>query len=161
MEIYTLGADVLLQKAAPIQDFDVSLQEYIENMFTLMYDGKGIGLAAPQVGRSERFFICHIAGDDPRVFINPEIVNASPDEVAYEEGCLSIPGVYTNITRPDKVNIRAFDEKGKEFTIDAEGLLARVIQHEKDHLDGVLFIDHLGERRRSRVLKLYNQKGSA
>lgn len=161
MNIYTLGADILKKTAGPVEDFDGSLKQYIDEMFTTMYEGKGIGLAAPQVGRAERFFICHVAGDIPRVFINPEIVMTSPEENEYEEGCLSIPGVYTNIIRPEKVNLSAYDETGKPFTLDAEGLLARVILHENDHLNGVLFIDHLGQKRRERVLKLYDRKGSA
>jgi peptide deformylase len=92
------------------------------------------------------------------VFINPTIIGTSPEISQYEEGCLSIPGLYADVTRPEKVTVQAWNERGRPFTLDAEGLLARVIQHEYDHLEGVLFIDRLSEPKRNRLLTLYDKK---
>ncbi len=126
-------------------------------MLETMHTARGIGLAGPQVGRMERLFVVHVPDDEPRVFINPRIVAASPDEGPYEEGCLSIPGVYADIRRPLEVTVEAIDADGKPFRLDAGGVLARVIQHEYDHLDGVLFIDKLTSRKRERLLKAYRK----
>ncbi|MEJ5188891.1 MAG: peptide deformylase, partial [Breznakiellaceae bacterium] len=94
----------------------------------------------------------------PRVFINPSIIQTSPELTEYEEGCLSIPGLYGEVKRPEAVRIQAWNERGRPFTLDAEGLLARVIQHEYDHLEGVLFIDRLSEPKRKKLLALYDKK---
>ncbi|MFQ3547068.1 MAG: peptide deformylase, partial [Termitinemataceae bacterium] len=118
----------------------------------------GIGLAGPQVGLLQRIFIVHIEGETPRVFINPTIIGTSPEQSQYEEGCLSIPGMYADVNRPEKITIQAWNERGRPFTLDAEGLLARVIQHEYDHLEGVLFIDRLSELKRKRLIALYEKK---
>ncbi len=110
-------------------------------MFETMDQADGVGLAAPQVGIAKRFFV--VTADDGvrRVFVNPEIIKTSSEIVPYEEGCLSLPGIYEEIKRPAAVTITALDQNGKRFTLDAEGLLARVVQHENDHLDGILYID--------------------
>ncbi|MCH5295510.1 MAG: peptide deformylase [Treponema sp.] len=144
MRIYKLGDEVLREKCTDVlpQEINDSLRATINEMFDTMISADGVGLAAPQVGIAKRFFV--VIADDGvrRVFINPVITKTSGDLVDYEEGCLSIPGVYENIKRPSKVSVSAMDENGRHFVLDdAAGLLARVIQHENDHLDGVLYID--------------------
>jgi peptide deformylase len=138
-----------------VDTIDGDLAEFARSMVETMHAERGIGLAGPQVGRMNRLFVVHVPEDEPRVFINPRIVAASPDEGAYEEGCLSIPGVYADIRRPLEITVEAYNEQGDQFRLDADGLLARVIQHEYDHLDGVLFIDRLTKRKRERLLKSY------
>jgi len=158
MEIITLGNDVLRQKALPIQDIDGKIKDLAQDMIETMHRGRGIGLAGPQVGLLQRIFVVHIDGESPRVFINPTIIGTSPEISQYEEGCLSIPGLYADVTRPEKITVQAWNERGRPFTLDAEGLLARVIQHEYDHLEGVLFIDRLSEPKRNRLLAIYDKK---
>ena len=158
LDIYTIGADVLRNQAAAIDKFDDELAAFVEKMFVTMKQGKGVGLAAPQVGVSQRLFVIQIDGDKPRVFINPEIVETSVDLVGFEEGCLSIPGVYADLDRPAEVRVQAWNERGRRFVLGAEGFLARVIQHELDHLNGVLFTDRLPERSRDRLLKQYEKR---
>uniref|UniRef100_A0A7C3E2D2 Peptide deformylase n=1 Tax=Gracilinema caldarium TaxID=215591 RepID=A0A7C3E2D2_9SPIR len=158
MEIITLGNDVLRQKALPIQDIDGQVKALAQDMIETMYRGRGIGLAGPQVGLLQRIFVVQVDGESPRVFINPTIIGTSPEISQYEEGCLSIPGLYAELTRPEKVTVQAWNERGRPFTLDAEGLLARVIQHEYDHLEGVLFIDRLSEPKRKRLLTIYDKK---
>ena len=144
-----------MQPASEVEGVDGDLAAYAQEMIDTMHQAKGIGLAGPQVGRLERLFVVHVPDDEPRVFINPRIVAASPEEGPWEEGCLSIPGVYADVNRPLEITVEALDSGGNPFRMDADGLLARVIQHEHDHLDGVLFIDHLSRRRRERLLKHY------
>ncbi|MBU0936119.1 MAG: peptide deformylase [Spirochaetes bacterium] len=157
-DIYTIGAEVLRAKAEAVTDFDDALRATLQTMFDTMQWGHGIGLAAPQVGIGQRFFVTSIDDDKPRVFINPEIVLTSPELSSYEEGCLSIPGAYAKLDRPGLIKVQAWNEKGRPFTLEAEGLLARVIQHELDHLNGVLFTDRLPERIRERVLTQYEKR---
>jgi peptide deformylase len=118
---------------------------------------KGIGLAAVQVGIPLRFFITRVGNDTPRVFINPSIIETSEELVDYEEGCLSLPGIWGQIMRPKMVRFQARNEKGKPFTMDAGGILARVMQHEYDHLDGALFIDKFSALKRERLLNKYEK----
>jgi len=158
LDIYTIGAEVLRQKALPIERFDDELASLVETMFETMKQGKGVGLAATQVGLTQRLFVVHIEGDKPRVFINPEIYETSVDLSNFEEGCLSIPGVYAELDRPAEIGIQAMNERGRRFTLGASGFLARVIQHELDHLDGVLFTDRLPERSRDRLLAQYEKR---
>ncbi|HOJ98446.1 MAG TPA: peptide deformylase [Termitinemataceae bacterium] len=158
MQIYTLGHEVLRQKALPVQDINDEIAALVKEMRETMYAGRGIGLAGPQVGLLQRIFVVHIEGDIPRVFINPSIIQTSPELTEYEEGCLSIPGLYGEVKRPEAVRIQAWNERGRPFTLDAEGLLARVIQHEYDHLEGILFIDRLSEPKRKKLLALYDKK---
>lgn len=157
-DIYTIGAEVLREKAKPIEKFDAELAATIERMFETMKWGKGVGLAAPQVGLHDRLFVMQIDGDKPRVFINPEIVLTSPELSEFEEGCLSIPGAYAELERPAAIRVQAWNERGRPFNLEAEGFLARVIQHELDHLDGVLFTDRLPERVRDKVLRQYERR---
>ncbi len=158
LNIITLGDERLVKRAAVISDIDKMIYDLSQAMIEAMHEGNGIGLAGPQVGEMKRLFVCHVQGDIPRVFINPEIVQTSHEQVLMEEGCLSIPGVYADVVRPAQVSIQAWNENGKPFRLDAEGVLARVIQHEFDHLNGVLFIDHISDKKRQRLLKVYNKK---
>ena len=160
LEILTLGSDVLRKKCATIAVFDKKLEDLVVAMIDTMHIGDGIGLAGPQVGVEKRIFVCHIPDDDPRIFINPEIIGTSQEISPYEEGCLSIPGVYSEVKRPKAVTVQAWTLKGRPFKLEAEGLLARVIQHEIDHLKGILFIDHLTEKKRQRVVSLYEKRQS-
>ncbi len=157
LEILTLGEAILEQKAAPVVDFDAALAEFVEEMYEAMKHGKGIGLAAPQVGRSVRVFVTGLDDDKLRVFVNPEIVLTSQEECDIEEGCLSIPGLYTKVRRPSMIKMQAFTEKGRPFVLEAEGMLARVLQHEYDHLEGKLFVDRLPPGRKQRALIQYNR----
>jgi len=158
LDIYTIGADVLRVEAVPVDAFDGEFKDFIERMFETMRLGHGVGLAAPQVGISKRLFVIQVDGDKPRVFANPEIVETSLDRSSYEEGCLSIPGVYADLERPGSIRIQAWNERGRPFSLDADGFLARVIQHELDHLNGVLFTDRLPEAKRDRLLKQYEKR---
>lgn len=144
MRICKLGEEVLRQKCESVKPEEINdeMRALFNEMFETMISANGVGLAAPQVGIAKRFFVVISDDDVRRVFINPEITKTSAEVGEYEEGCLSIPGVYETIVRPKKVSISALNEFGKRFVIeDADGLLARVIQHENDHLDGVLYID--------------------
>jgi peptide deformylase len=152
MEIITLGHELLRRKAEPVKIFDAALVKTAEEMIEALQEGKGVGLAGPQVGLLKRIFVVHIEGDIPRVFVNPSIIETSPETVKYEEGCLSIPGVWADVIRPRVVKVQAWNERGRPFTLETEGILARVILHEYDHLEGVLFIDRLSEPKRNRVL---------
>lgn len=155
LEIVTYGHESLSRKAAPVAEFGPELAAFVEEMYAAMVKGRGIGLAAPQVDHLVRLFVTGVEDDKHRVFINPEIVATSPEEADYEEGCLSLPGLYTHLVRPASVKIQAWNERGRPFTLEADGLLARVILHENDHLNGVLFVDRLPPARRERVLAQY------
>ena len=159
--IVTLGESVLTKNSIMVPEIDDELKHFIEGMFDTMYEGKGIGLAAVQVGNPLRLFITHSPKDMPRVFINPVIVETALEEDIYEEGCLSIPGINADVKRPYAVKIQAWNERGKPFALDADRLLARVIQHEYDHLNGILFIDRLESKKRDRLLKSYKRKARA
>ncbi|MDR0387177.1 MAG: peptide deformylase [Treponema sp.] len=152
MKILVLGDELLYQKAAPVKKIDKSTEELARNLVETLHEGKGIGLAGPQVGIPERIFAVHVEGDVPRIFINPSILETSQELVKYEEGCLSIPGIYVDVVRPKTVKVQAWNEKGRPFTLEADGILARVIQHEYDHLEGSLFIDRLSEEKREKIL---------
>ena len=152
MQILTLGNECLREKAAPIKEIGPEYIKIAEDLIETLHAGKGIGLAGPQVGLMERIFAIHIEGDEPRIFINPSIIETSQETLKYEEGCLSIPGIYTDVIRPKAVKIQAWNEKGRPFTLEANGIVARVILHEYDHLDGVLFIDRISEQTRNRIL---------
>lgn len=140
-----------------VPDVTEELSTLAQQMIETMHAAKGIGLAGPQVGRMDRLFVVHVPDDEPRVFINPRITAVSPDEGLYEEGCLSIPGVYADVKRPLEVTVEAWDETGAFFQLDANNILARVIQHEYDHLEGVLFFEHLSRRKQERLLRNYQK----
>jgi len=156
MEILTIGFEeqlsLLRRVAAPIKNIDGEIVQLAEEMIDTMIKGEGIGLAGPQVGRLERIFTLKIGDDDPMVFINPEITATSAELSVYEEGCLSIPGQYAEVRRPAELQLQAWNTRGRPFTIEVNDILATVIQHELDHLNGVLFIDHLSERKRKKIL---------
>lgn len=157
LEIVTLGDERLKKHSIVVPEFNGEIHSLIEQMFEAMYSGKGIGLAAVQVGKLIRLFVTHVPDDEPRVFVNPEIVETSLSQMAYEEGCLSIPGVNADVVRPTQVKVQAWNDRARPFTLDAEGLLARVAQHEIDHLNGVLFIERVDPKRRERLVKQYQQ----
>jgi peptide deformylase len=151
MNLIYLGDETLRQKAEPVVNIDDELNRLLDGMSDILRRNNGIGLAAPQVGIRKRFFIVKIAEGNIRVFINLQILATSNELSTHEEGCLSIPGIYSEVVRPESVEVQAFNEKGKPFTLNAKGLLARVIQHEYDHLEGILFIDRLDEKKRWRL----------
>ncbi len=161
MKIYKLGEEVLREKCVPVAESEINdeFRALLDEMFETMTSADGVGLAAPQVGIAKRFFVVCADDDVRRVFINPSITKTSSDTCTYDEGCLSIPGVYENIERPAKVSVSALDEFGKRFVIeDAEGLLARVIQHENDHLDGVLYIDRGDESFKEKTVEQFKRR---
>ena len=145
----------------PVTKIDAATRQLVEDMFDTMYDAPGIGLAAIQIGEPRRIVTMDLAKKDepkePQVFINPELVSKSGDKNTHEEGCLSIPEYYEEVERPAAVRIRYLDLDGKQHEIDAGGLLATCIQHEIDHLDGVLFIDHISKLKRDRVIKKFTK----
>ncbi len=160
--IYETPDPVLRQISKPVETFDAALKTLVEDMFDTMYDAPGIGLAAVQVGEPIRLLVIDLqepaeeGGEparDPKVFINPEILWHSDSEVPYTEGCLSVPEQYAEVMRPDRIRARWRDAAGNSFEEEINGLLAVVLQHEMDHLNGVLFIDHLSRLKRDMVLK--------
>jgi peptide deformylase len=158
-EILTVGNELLRVKAEPVNRIGPEYVKLAAEMIEAMHQGKGVGLAGPQIGLMKRIFVVHAEGDAPRVFINPSIIETSQDMVKYEEGCLSVPGIWAEVIRPSAIRIQAWNEKGRPFTLDVGGLLARIIQHEYDHLEGILFIDRLSESKRNRILaKLEKRK---
>lgn len=153
MNIELIGSDVLNKKAQTVTEFDDNLANKIEEMTKALKKSKGVGLAAPQVGLSERIFLTDAPNDEVRVFINPEIISTSLEECYYEEGCLSIPGVYFDVKRPEKITIQAQKLNGRPFKLEIGGYLARIIQHEFDHLKGILFIEYADEATESKYEK--------
>lgn len=141
MKICKLGEEVLRKKCEPVTEVTDELRAIFNEMFDTMIEAEGVGLAAPQIGIAQRFFVLISDDDIRRVFVNPQIIATSSEMTDYEEGCLSLPGFNENIRRPEKVTVQALNENGKPFTLNADGLLARIIQHENDHLDGILYID--------------------
>ena len=135
------GDDILRKKCREVDNIDKRLLTLIKDMFDTMYEADGVGLAAPQVGILKRLFVIDI-GEGPLVFINPEILETDGKQID-QEGCLSLPGELEEVMRPNYVRARALNEKGEEFEIEAEELLARAILHENDHLDGTLFVDRV------------------
>jgi len=157
MQIITLGNDILRQKAEKIKKIDDEIAQTARQMLEILKRDKGVGLAGPQIGFVKRIFVAHVEGDVERVFINPSILETSHKTVKYEEGCLSVPGIYANVDRAETIKIQAWNEKGKPFTLEASGILARVIQHEYDHLEGVIFLDYLPELKRNKLLAKYEK----
>lgn len=152
--------ETLLQTAKPVKKFDAAFAALLEDMRAAMDAKKGVGIAAPQVGASARCF--HVRYDEEIItFVNPVITSVSSDLSFYEEGCLSIPGVYAEVERPVALHIEACDARGRAFSLDADEFLARVIQHEFDHLNGVLFIDRISKTSRRLALKAYDKKNPA
>ena len=148
---------VLKAKAKPILEVDGRVATLMDDMLETMYRAPGIGLAAPQIGLLERVIVVDVAGEDekpqPFVMANPEILLASDELSVHNEGCLSIPDLYADVTRPKQVRVRYLDRGGEVREIDADGLLATCVQHEIDHLNGILFIDHLSLLKRNMILR--------
>ncbi|NLK62259.1 MAG: peptide deformylase [Fusobacteria bacterium] len=142
MKIRTYGDPVLRKKSEKIDDINEELLELIEYMKKTMYSASGIGLAAPQVGINKRLFIIDI-GEGIKTIINPEFIESNSSIIEMEEGCLSIPGTYKKVKRPEKVTVKYLNEKGEEIIEEADGIYARALQHENDHLDGIMFVDRL------------------
>lgn len=139
--------------AKEVEAVDERIQTLVKDMFDTMYDAQGIGLAASQVDVHERVIVMDLSEDssEPLVFINPKITPLTEELFGYQEGCLSVPGFYEEVTRPARVKIEALNEQGEAFELDAEGLLAVCIQHECDHLAGKLFVDYLSNLKRDRI----------
>jgi len=142
----------LHRKAALVTEVDDAIRKLIADMAETMYEAPGIGLAATQVDVHKRVVIIDVSEDKSKLFafINPEILDRSGEQVC-EEGCLSVPGIYEKVTRSERVKVRALDPQGEPFTLEAEGLLAVCIQHEIDHLDGKVFVEHLSQLKQSRI----------
>lgn len=139
--------------AKPVTVFDAKLKTLIADMAETMYDAPGVGLAASQVDVHEQLVVIDTSetGDELRVFINPEIIWASEERKVYDEGCLSVPGIYDGVERPAEVKVRALDADGHAFELHADGLLAVCVQHEMDHLKGIVFVDYLSPLKRNRI----------
>jgi peptide deformylase len=148
---------ILKARARPVKPADSDLvRDLIPRMFATMYKAPGIGLAAPQVSESVRLVVIDLVPNDkkqPHSLINPEVVAVSEELATREEGCLSLPGQYADITRPARVKVRYLDETGTKREMEAEGLLAACLQHEIDHLDGILFVDHLSALKRNMIMR--------
>ncbi len=145
LKVYELGHEALRTPASRIVKVDDSIRQLAKDMLITMYSAKGIGLAAPQVGIAKRLLVIDLKFEDPdappNVLINPEVISSSASLDTYEEGCLSIPGVYLNVVRPSSIKLSYRDEMGRPKKMNADGLMARCIQHEIDHLNGVCFVD--------------------
>jgi peptide deformylase len=159
--IVKLPDPVLKKVSDPVERVDDELRGLVDDMLETMYDAPGIGLAAIQIGIPRRLLVIDLAKEDqpkdPHAFINPEIVWSSDDTSVYEEGCLSIPDVFYDVERPAEVKVRYLDRDGKQQEMDCSGLMATCIQHEIDHLNGVLFIDHLSRLKRSMVVRKFTK----
>ena len=156
-KILTEPDPFLRQKSKPVEKVENSIREIMDDMLETMYQAPGIGLAAIQIGIQKRIIVLDISKDpekkQPLYFVNPEKVYTSEDQATYEEGCLSVPGQFAEIDRPNKCHIKYLDYNGDSKELKAEGLLATCIQHEIDHLEGILFIDYLSKLKRSMITK--------
>ena len=156
-EILVAPDPVLKAKAKRVDTVDDAVRQMMDDMLETMYAAPGIGLAAPQIGVSERVIVMDVAHEDepraPLYMVNPELVWVSDHDAIYEEGCLSVPEHYADVVRPAEIRVRYLDRDGKQQELKTDGLLATVIQHEMDHLDGVLFIDHLSSLKRNMILR--------
>lgn len=159
LKIETLGADVLRRRAEQIPTPGPELDRLVDDMFETMYDAHGIGLAAPQVGLGMRLIVVdvHEEGAQQMALVDPRIVESGGGKERVEEGCLSIPGVTGSVDRPATCIVEGLDPRGQAVRVEADGMLARCLQHEIDHLDGVLFIDRLSPIKRSMILKKYRK----
>ncbi len=149
--IRVFGDPVLTQRAAEVDDINGALARLADDMLTTMYEAPGLGLAAPQVGVQKRLFV-YDAGDGPAVLVNP-VISESSGEWAFDEGCLSVPGLSWEIIRPKQIHLTGYDLDGNEVSVEADELLARLFQHELDHLDGVLLLERLDDDQRKDALR--------
>ncbi|KQQ56488.1 peptide deformylase [Rhizobium sp. Leaf311] len=156
---------LLREKSKPVEQVDAEIVRLADDMLETMYDAPGIGLAAIQIGVPRRMLVIDISREDeerkPVVFINPEILKVSDEVSTYEEGCLSIPDYYAEVERPAALTVEYIDRDGKKQTVEADGLLATCLQHEIDHLNGVLFIDHISRLKRDMVIKKFTKAARA
>ncbi len=152
---------LLRQVSKPVESFDVDLRKFSADMLDTMYDAPGIGLAAIQVGTPLQMLVIDLAKEDepkaPQVYINPQVLWSSDERNIYEEGCLSIPDYYAEVERPKRVRVSYFDIEGKPQEVEADGLLATCLQHEIDHLNGILFIDYISRLKREMVVKKFKK----
>ena len=160
--IALLGEEVLREKGVEVEAFDDDLRRLVADMLETMYFAEGIGLAAPQISVSQRVCVLDLRDEEAPeagrwVFVNPVVVESSDEEDKKPEGCLSIPEMEDIVTRPARVTVRGFDAEGQAIEVEAEGLLARALQHEIDHLDGILFIDRLSAFKRRALLKKWKK----
>jgi peptide deformylase len=164
-EILTVPNPVLKQVSLPVAAVDDDLRALMDDMLETMYDAPGIGLAAIQIGVAKRVIVMDLAREDedkaPRYYVNPEILWASEETAPYEEGCLSVPEYFDEVDRPAKVRLRYLNYQGETVEEEAEGLFAVCIQHEMDHLEGVLFIDHLSRLKREQAVKKVKKQAKA
>lgn len=154
IDLVYFGHDTLRKVADEVMNINGDVIDFIDSMFNVMYRAKGLGLAAPQVDRSRRIVTLDIEDNKKNIvmeLINPVIREFSKKEEPYEEGCLSVPGIMAEVVRPVEIAVTSLDRNGKEVEFEAKGLLARVIQHEVDHLNGILFIDHLEDYERNEL----------
>jgi len=160
-DILILPDKRLRKVSEPVKKIDAGIRKLIEDMLETMYDAPGIGLAAIQVGTAKRVVTMDLAKKEepknPLVFVNPEVVWTSQEKATYEEGCLSIPEYYGDVERPAQVKVKFLDLEGTPREIEANGLLATCLQHEIDHLNGILFIDHISKLKRDRVIKKFTK----
>ncbi|HSL57356.1 MAG TPA: peptide deformylase [Acidimicrobiales bacterium] len=155
-EIRVFGDPVLRRRATEVTDIDGALIRLVDDMLDTMYEAPGIGLAATQVGVEKRLFVYDI-DDDPQVIVNP-VISETRGEWVYEEGCLSVPGLSWEIVRPKEVHLTGYDLDGNEVSFEADELLARLFQHELDHLDGVLLLEHLDDDVRKAALRTLRER---
>ena len=157
--------EILREISLPVEKFDEDLQKIMDDMLETMYAAPGIGLAAIQIGVPKRIIVLDIdqkeGHKNPMFFVNPEIINKSDNNSIYEEGCLSVPGQFAQISRPEKCHIKYLDYNGQKQEIKAEGMLATCIQHEMDHLEGILFIDYLSKLKKSMIIKKLSKQKEA
>ncbi len=168
LPIYTAPDPLLKSVSTPVEEVTPEIRTLVSDMFETMYDAPGIGLAAIQVGVKKRLLVLDVVGKggdeipQPMAFINPEITWVSDHDAVYEEGCLSVPEYYADVARPAEIEVTYLDVDGKRQNLKADGLLATCLQHEMDHLDGILFLDHLSALKRNMILrKLLKQKKMA
>ena len=164
-QILTEPNNILRQKSLPVENVDKNLQILMDDMLETMYAAPGIGLAAIQVGIPKRVIVLDIDQKEgkkkPLFFVNPEIIQKSKNLSTYEEGCLSVPGQFAEIDRPDKCHVKYLDYYGEKKEINAEGMLATCIQHEMDHLEGILFIDYLSKLKKTMIIKKLSKEKKA
>lgn len=156
LDLHLLGSPVLRQRSAEVPEVDAAIRKFVDDLFETMDAAKGVGLAANQVGVAKRVAVVGVE-DDRLVLINP-VIESSEGKDKAEEGCLSIPEAYGDVSRPSKIVLRATGRDGKPYRLEASGLLARAIQHEIDHLDGILFIDHLGPLKRQLLVARWRKE---
>ena len=157
LDIVLAPDPVLKRKAQPVTTVDDRVRTLMDDMLETMYDAPGVGLAAPQVGVLERILVVDVAEKEaprqPHRMVNPEVIWRSEELQTYQEGCLSLPDQFADVTRPARVRVRYTDETNQTRELEAEGLLATCVQHEIDHLDGILFVDHLSQLKRSMIMR--------